>query len=61
LSHTSSPFCSNYFGTEILKAIFPVSASQVARITATGSVVDKISFQNLIPEYIKPYFWRCKD
>jgi hypothetical protein len=36
LSHTSSPFCSNYFGTEILKAIFPVSASQVARITGIG-------------------------
>jgi hypothetical protein len=43
LSHTSSPFFSGYFGDRILRticlgwpwtSIFPISASQVARITS---------------------------
>jgi hypothetical protein len=28
LSHTSSPFCSGYFGDEFLRAIFPGLASK---------------------------------
>jgi hypothetical protein len=45
LNHTSSPFCSAYFGDGILKTIcpgwlqtiiLPISASQVARITGVS-------------------------
>jgi hypothetical protein len=45
LSHTTSPFCSGYFGARVLKIIFlgwpqtavlPISASQEARITGVS-------------------------
>jgi hypothetical protein len=44
LSHTSSPFCPGYFGDGVLQTlclgwpctIFPISASQVARITGVS-------------------------
>jgi hypothetical protein len=45
LSHTTSPFCSGYFGNESLKlfslgwlqtTILTISASQVARIIGVG-------------------------